>query len=125
MAGLTQGATRPALLFLSEGGCLWDSLVKSCASTRRRAPPPSVVQYRGVCLLRKCAVFGVQQAVIFAISFGLVTALRAITGVDARAGRTPIGAVSFLAISGMFTVIVLCTRWFYRFTDEPMSRDAT
>lgn len=75
-------------------------------------------------MLRKCAVFGVQQAVIFGISFGLVAGMRAITGVDARTGRTPIGLVSFVAIAGMFTAILLCTRWFYRFTDEPDARDS-
>jgi membrane protease YdiL (CAAX protease family) len=74
-------------------------------------------------LLRRLGIFGCQQAVIFAISAALIAGMRSLTGTDVRAGRSPIGLVSFLIIAGMFTAIILCTRWFYRFTVDRASRD--
>jgi len=74
-------------------------------------------------VVRKCVLLALQQAAVFAISFALVAGMRLVTGVDARSGRVPIDPVSFAAIAGLFTGVVLCSRWFFRFTDAPASRD--
>jgi membrane protease YdiL (CAAX protease family) len=73
--------------------------------------------------LRNCVILAAQQAAVFAVSFLLVAGMRFLTGVDARSGRVPIDALSFVAIAGLFTAIVLCSRWFFRLTDDRASRD--